>query len=448
MLFGSTLASSVHTPIEAAMIQDANPRSVARSPFRLAAAHLLTAVFLLGAASSVAAQPSRDDDRQGPDLWEINRVLVSGADLIIHVERLSSRVPRVWLGDRLLAVGATDRVARTIRVALPSDVLPGTYPLRVGSSNRPERGIAVTLGGPGAAGPVGPAGPAGAQGPQGPAGQVGPDGPAGAAGATGPAGPAGPAGAAGSIGPSGPDGSQGPAGAIGESGAQGPAGPQGPTGAMGGQGPQGAIGAAGTPGPAGTDGATGPQGPQGIAGAAGPVGPAGPEGAQGPAGPQGIQGSVGASGPQGPQGPVGPKGPTGNKGPTGDPGANIYIGGGFFSTTAADSGSTLLTPAKASFTGWTRSEEVARLDLPAGTYLISAKVTGLGTAIECALQLESAGAIDQTRSDAQPASKATLSLQATVTTAGGAVQFHCTSRDSATVLLEDGKLQALRLAAQ
>jgi len=113
----------------------------------------------------------------------------------------------------------------------------------------------------------------GTQGPPGPAGPAGPPGPAGATGATGPAGPIGPPGP---IGLTGPAGAQGPAGPAGPAGATGPAGPIGP------------------PGPIGLTGATGSQGPAGPAGDVGPAGPAGPQGPAGPAGPPGTSGVAAA----------------------------------------------------------------------------------------------------------------------------------------------------------
>ena len=90
------------------------------------------------------------------------------------------------------------------------------------------------------------------------------------------------------------------------------------------QGPKGATGAAGP---------SGPQGPQGIPGAPGP---------QGVPGPQGLPGNVGNPGPEGPQGPIGPS--DGYSAPLLD-------------DTFTDAPATL-----------------ARLTLPAGTYLVDAAV--------------------------------------------------------------------------
>jgi hypothetical protein len=59
-----------------------------------------------------------------------------------------------------------------------------------------------------------------------------------------------------------------------------------------------------------------PQGPQG------PQGPIGPTGATGPQGPQGLQGAIGFTGATGPAGPSGPPGAQGSPGINGLPGAN------------------------------------------------------------------------------------------------------------------------------
>lgn len=107
-------------------------------------------------------------------------------------------------------------------------------------------GPAGPAGPQGAVGPTGPQGPVGATGPQGPVGPVGPQGPVGATGAKGDIGPMGPQGPQGPVGATGPQGVAGPAGADGVS-ITGPAGPQGPVGATG---PQGPIGPQGPAGPA------------------------------------------------------------------------------------------------------------------------------------------------------------------------------------------------------
>lgn len=84
-------------------------------------------------------------------------------------------------------------------------------------------------------------------------------------------------------------------------------------------------------------------------GAAGPAGPTGPVGATGSMGPQGLPGAPGAPGAAGPPGPTGPIGPS-----------NVYVN------------SSLTSVATVTATG----TQVASLtNLPAGSYLLSAKVT-------------------------------------------------------------------------
>ena len=90
----------------------------------------------------------------------------------------------------------------------------------------------------------------------------------------------------------------------------------------------------------------------------GPRGKQGPQGPQGAAGPQGPQGVPGLSGPQGAPGPQGLPGNVGNPGPTGPEGPRGPSDG--FSVALSDD---------------TFSESpvvVARLMLPAGTYLVDA----------------------------------------------------------------------------
>jgi hypothetical protein len=115
-----------------------------------------------------------------------------------------------------------------------------------------------------------------------------------------------------------------------EVGQQGPQGPQGL------QGEKGDTGATGAKGDTGATGATGPRGAQGPAGPPGPIGPQGPQGVKGDTGSQGPQGAEGDTGPQGPRGP-----------------SNAYVTGPHDRT--IDSA----------------QESVARLELPAGKYLVS-----------------------------------------------------------------------------
>lgn len=96
---------------------------------------------------------------------------------------------------------------------------------------------------------------------------------------------------------------------------------------------------------------------RGLPGPRGKQGPTGPKGAAGPQGPQGVPG---LTGPQGVPGPQGPPGNVGNPGPTGPEGPRGPSDG--FSATLSDD---------------TFSEApvvVARLSLPAGTFLVDAAV--------------------------------------------------------------------------
>ena len=93
-------------------------------------------------------------------------------------------------------------------------------------------------------------------------------------------------------------------------------------------------------------GIRGPRGKQGVPGRIGPPGPAGrigppgPQGAPGPQGPPGIPGDVGNPGPEGPQGPIGPS-----------DGYSVALSDDTFSDSPV---------------------VLARLTLPAGTYLVDA----------------------------------------------------------------------------
>jgi Collagen triple helix repeat (20 copies) len=129
--------------------------------------------------------------------------------------------------------------------------------------------------------------------------------------------------------------------AHGFAGSQGPAGPQGPPG------PQGP---AGVDGLGGADGAAGPQGPQGPAGADGADGAQGPQGPQGPAGADGADGADGSQGPPGPQGLPGPAGADG---------------------AAPGLASSTVGPLKVG----KRVRALERLDLPAGAYVLLAKIS-------------------------------------------------------------------------
>ena len=236
-----------------------------------------------------------------------------GANLFIHGTGFGTRGGTVTLGGQRLGVASwspTDIVA-----VMPKDPAAASYLLTVMPSRGPcvkaAFDVAIGLGG-GTSGPPGPAGPAGPPGP---------------------------------IGPSGAPGAQGPAGAI------GPAGPIGPSGAPGAQGPAGAIGPVGPAGPIGLPG------PIGLTGPAGAQGPAGPPGATGATGPTGATGATGPAGPAGPRGPAGPQGPPGTSG-----------------SAAAFTEQVGLPQSSLPGIGAFVFSEVASLALPAGSYLVTAKV--------------------------------------------------------------------------
>jgi hypothetical protein len=120
---------------------------------------------------------------------------------------------------------------------------------------------------------------------------------------------------------------------------------------------------------------TGAAGAQGPAGPQGPMGPAGVDGADGVQGPQGspgvdgVDGVDGADGEQGPQGPAGPPGADGASGP----------GIGLASSTTR--------PVRVK----RRATVLERLDLPAGSYVLMAKVSLAqtswhGTRVMCGLR--------------------------------------------------------------
>jgi hypothetical protein len=151
---------------------------------------------------------------------------------------------------------------------------------------------------------------------------------------------------------------------LASAGAQGPPGPAGPAGAAGANGATGAQGPQGPAGAAGATGAVGPQGPagpQGSPGATGPTGAIGPQGAQGPAGAQGAQGPVGPAGPQGPAGTAAQAyftHPIACNDLTLEPW--LCTGSSAAITIAQDAGGAF---------------KIASLQIPAGTYLVSATVS-------------------------------------------------------------------------
>jgi hypothetical protein len=105
----------------------------------------------------------------------------------------------------------------------------------------------------------------------------------------------------------------------------------------------------------------------------------------------------------------------------------------------------VFTPKSDYFAGWTNSAEVASVRLPAGTYLLSAKVTGHGAAIACQLSLDTLGVIDQARVQTPADSRTPLALQSTVVTAGGTVAFACASGNADVVHLDNARMHAIRI---
>jgi hypothetical protein len=119
-------------------------------------------------------------------------------------------------------------------------------------------------------------------------------------------------------------------------------------------------------------GAAGAQGPPGPQGPMGPAGFDGADGAQGPQGSPGVDGVDGVDGADGEQGPQGPAGPPGADGASG-PGIGLAS-----STTRA-------VRVKR------RATVLERLDLPAGSYVLMAKVSLAqrswhGTRVMCGLR--------------------------------------------------------------
>jgi len=146
-------------------------------------------------------------------------------------------------------------------------------------------------------------------------------------------------------------------------------------------------------------------------------------GPQGPIGPMGPQGPQGATGPTGATGPVGATGPTGPTGPAGASGGHVYsveTGGG-------------AQPRSYSL-------DILSLNLPAGKYIISAKISFSYFAPflqpepqnqNCKLSTgDSSEAFLGT--DLDPASRLSMSLLDTATLSSpGTVILHCTGASAA-----------------
>jgi hypothetical protein len=120
-------------------------------------------------------------------------------------------------------------------------------------------------------------------------------------------------------------------------------------------------------------------------------------GARGLRGPRGATGRPGATGPTGPTGAAGPAGPIGPTGPAGAPGANGI-------SAAAFSVYRDLAHITAASLG-TATDAATLAGLPAGTYLISAKLTMLTSdandhTVSCMLSAGTGGATGVNRDDA------------------------------------------------
>jgi hypothetical protein len=95
----------------------------------------------------------------------------------------------------------------------------------------------------------------------------------------------------------------------------------------------------------------------------------GPKGDQGPAGPAGVAGATGPAGVAGATGPAGPAGVAGATGPAGAAGATGPAG----AASAGGGGPLYIASASSGFLD-TTATRVARLNLPAGTYLLNLNV--------------------------------------------------------------------------
>jgi hypothetical protein len=179
-------------------------------------------------------------------------------------------------------------------------------------------------------------------------------------------------------------------------------------------------------------GRRGPRGPQGPVGPAGNPGAPGKRGPRGQTGPAGAAGAPGARGPQGPKGDPGPGGPAG---PKGDPGPSdgYYL-------------------AKVNVVNLPAGEvEVARLNLPPGSYIASATMAAVDVHAEADVVRcwivggpANATAIGRNPEDAWVANvavNAPLFLPG-----GGAASVHCVhDNHSATPYVEGVRVWAIKV---
>src|SRR4051794_23248416 len=182
-------------------------------------------------------------------------------------------------------------------------------------------------------------------------------------------------------------------------------------------------------------GKPGPRGPQG------PVGPAGPKGDPGAPGAKGATGDRGPAGPAGPAGERGPQGATGATGATGDRGPQGPIGpsdGYYF--------------AKLNVVNLPAGEvEVARLNLPPGSYIANATLAAVDTHAEADVVrcwivggTSAASAIGHNQEDAWVAN---MAVNAPLWLPnGGAASLHCGhDNGKATPYVESVRVWAIRV---
>ena len=199
-----------------------------------------------------------------------------------------------------------------------------------------------------------------------------------------------------------------------------------------------------------TRGSRGPRGPRGPQGPVGPAGPQGERGAPGSAGPQGAPGAQGATGPAGPQGQRGAQGERGATGATGAHGATGANGA--TGATGPSDGYYLVSSASPVLPA--NPVDVARLDLPAGSYLAFAEVGavndsgGPADTVRCRIVggVWHASAIGRGAGHAWVASMS-MSAPLTIPAGGGAAVVNC-GHDLAgeTIRLENISVSAIKVA--
>jgi len=150
-----------------------------------------------------------------------------------------------------------------------------------------------------------------------------------------------------------------------------------------------------------------------------------------------VPGAAGPSGPIGPQGPVGPSGPQGPAGPAGPQGAlgpsNAYV--------RADQTTLVTLPANQ------LPVTVISLDLPAGSFIVSARVTKVSNAVTetfCTLVSNSI-AVDARSLVSNDAEAALLGW--TQLSTSGTVAVVCQELDGVTTVVNNFKLSAIQVGS-